>query len=320
MKSRTVLRAGLALATLALAGLQTTVTFAQGFPSKPVRIIVGVGPGASPDILARVIGEKLAESWGQPVVVENRPGANGIISSDAVAKAPPDGYTLLMAYDSHATNPSMNPLPYNTVKDFTPISMVAKIPLVMAVPPSLGISTVQELIAMAKARPGEINFASTGKGASSHLAVEFFKTKTGISMVHIPYKDNGAALTDLMGGRVQMTMLSVVSMVPVIREGRMRALAVSSSERSLALPNIPTLIESGVSGYDYAPWIGLLAPAKTPRDIVVKINADIARVVALPEVQKRFAEQLTLTVSTPEQFAALIEADIDRWSKVPKGE
>ena len=321
MKLRTVIRAGLVFAAVVVGGVQATAAWAQGFPNKPIRLIVPVGPGGSPDILARTVGEKLAESWGQPVVIDNRPGANGMIASEAVAKAAPDGYTLLMAYDSHATNPSLYPLPYNTMRDFTPISMVAKIPLVMAVAPSLGVNTAQEFIALAKSRPDQLNFASVGKGSSAHLASELLKTMTGVPIVHVPYKDNGSAMTDLISGRVQMVMFSVVAMVPTIRDGRMRALAVSTSQRSSALPNVPTLTESGVAGYDYAPWIGLLGPANMPRDIVARLNAEVARIVALPEVQKRYAEQLNLTVSTPEQFTALIEADITRWSKiVPKGE
>ena len=321
MKLKTVLLAALALATVALAGVQTTAAWAQAYPNKTIRLIVPVGPGGSPDILARSIGEKLAESLGQPVVIDNRAGANGIIAGEAVAKAAPDGYTLLMAYDSHATNPSLYPLPYNTLKDFTPISMVAKIPLVMSVPPALGVNTVQEFLALAKSKPGQLNFASVGKGSSAHLAAELLKTSTGAPIVHVPYKDNGSAMADLMSNRVQMVMFSVVAMVPTIKDGRMRALAVSSAQRSSALPQVPTLAEAGIAGYDYAPWIGLLGPANLPKEIVAKLNAEVARIVALPDVQKRYAEQLVLTTSTPEQFAALIEGDITRWSKiVPKGE
>lgn len=314
-------RTALVIGALVSSGLAATVAWAQAFPTKPIRVIVPVGTGGSPDILARSLGEKLTESWGQTVVTDNRPGANGIIASEAVAKAAPDGYTLLMAYDSHSINPSLYQLPYNPIRDFTPISMVAKIPLVMVVPPSLGVSSVQEFIALAKSRPNELNFASVGKGSSAHLAAELFKTMTGAPIVHVPYKDNATANADLMSGRVQMVMFSVVSTVPLIRDGRMRALAVSSPQRSSALPNVPTMIEAGVPGYDYSPWIGLLGPANMPKEIVTKLNAEVARIVALPEVQKRYAEQLNLTVSTPEQFGALIEADITRWSKiVPKGE
>lgn len=321
MKLKTVLQAAFALATMTLACVQTTTAWAQAYPNKTIRLIVPVGPGGSPDILARSIGEKLAESLGQPVVIDNRAGANGIIAGEAVARAAPDGYTLLMAYDSHATNPSLYPLPYNTLKDFTPISMVAKIPLVMSVPPALGVNTVQEFLALAKSKPGQLNFASVGKGSSAHLASELLKTSTGSPIVHVPYKDNGSAMADLMSNRVQMVMFSVVAMVPTIKDGRMRALAVSSSQRSSALPNVPTLAEAGVAGYDYAPWIGLLGPANMPKDIVARLNAEVARIVALPDMQKRYAEQLVLTTSTPEQFAALIEGDITRWSKiVPKGE
>ncbi len=320
MKLKAVLRAGLALTAITLAGMATTVAWAQAYPNKPIRLVVPVGPGGSPDILARTIGEKLAESLGQAVVIDNRAGANGIIAGEAVAKATPDGYTLLMAYDSHATNPSLYPLPYNTLKDFTPISMVAKIPLVMSVPASLGVNTAQEFIALAKSKPGQINFASVGKGSSAHLASELLKTTTGVPMVHVPYKDNGTAMTDLMSNRVQMVMFSVVAMVPTIKDGRMRALAVSSAQRSSALPNVPTLMEAGVAGYDYAPWIGLLGPANMPKEVVAKLNAEVVRILAMPEVQKRYAEQLVLTSSTPEQFGALIEGDIARWAKLPKFE
>jgi tripartite-type tricarboxylate transporter receptor subunit TctC len=265
------------------------------------------------------VGQKLSEAWGQPVVIDNRPGAAGIIGTEAVAKAAPDGYTLLMgAISTHAINPSLyKTLSYDPVKDFMPVTLVATAPLLVVVHPSLPVNSTRELIALAKSKPGQLFFASAGSGNSTHLAGELFKTMANVDLVHVPYKGATPAETDLMGGQVSLMFSSILSALPHAKAGKMKALAVTSARRSSIAPELPTVAESGVPGYDVNPWYGLFAPAGTPRAIVDRINRDVARILAQPDVRQRFA---TLGAepagNTPEQFAAFVNAEIAKWSKV----
>ena len=281
----------LARIALAVVFIASGGAIAQDFPARSVRLIVPQSAGGGADILARTVGQKLSEAWGQPVVIDNRPGAAGIIGTEAVAKAAPDGYTLLMgAISTHAINPSLyKTLSYDPVKDFAPVTMVATAPLLVVVHPSLPVNSTQELIALAKAKPGQLFFASAGSGNSAHLAGELFKTMANVDLVHVPYKGATPAETDLIGGQVSVMFSSILSALPHAKAGKMKALAVTSARRSSIAPDLPTVAESGVPGYDVNPWYGLFAPAGTPRAIVERINRDVARILAQPDVRQRFA-------------------------------
>ena len=314
----------LAAALLAVIALvATTPAAAQGatYPTKPVRLVVPFPPGGTTDILARAVAQKLSETWGQQVIVDNRPGAGGNIGSELVAKAPPDGYTLLMGtVGTHAINPSLYAkMPYDHVKDFTPVILVAGVPNVLVVNPSLPVDSVQQLIAYGKANPNKLNFASSGNGTSIHLSGELFRTMTGVQMTHVPYKGSAPALTDLIGGQVQLMFDNLPSSLQFIKAGKLRALAVTSVARSQALPDVPTLAESGLPGFEASSWFGVLAPAGTPADIVAKINAAVAAWLASPAAKEQLAAQgASAAGGPPDAFVRHIADESAKWAKVVK--
>jgi tripartite-type tricarboxylate transporter receptor subunit TctC len=290
------------------------------YPSRPVRFIVSYPPGAGTDIVARLLGQKLGEAWGQQVVVDNRPGAGAIVGTDAVAKAAPDGYTIGIADSGPlAINPALYPhLPYNPARDFAPITMIAKLPFILVVHPSLPANSVAELVALAKKRPGQINYASVGNGSVVHLATELFKTRAGIDLVHVPYKGSAPALSGLLSGETSVMFVNLLSSMPLVKAGKLRALATASPKRLIAVPELPTVAEAGVPGYEFEAWFGAIAPAGTPRAIVERLNQDLRRVIAIPEIRDRLIHQggLEPVGSTAESFAELIPGEIERWGKL----
>ena len=293
---------------------------AQGFPTKPVRIMIGFSAGSSTDTVARVIAQKLAESWAQPVIIDNRAGAGGNIAADVVAKANPDGYTLLFANNGLAISATLyRKLPYDAARDLEPVSQVTAMPHVLVANPNLPFNSIKDLIAFAKAKPGQLSFGSAGTGNSDHMAGELFKYLAGIDIAHVPYKGGPQALTDTVNGQVSMYFAGLPVAMPMVKAGRVKALGTSGIKRSSALPDVPTIAEAGVPGYEVSLWYGLLAPARTPPDIVAKISADIARTLKLPEVQERFGTLGVETVgSTPAQFKSFVNSEIGKWSKVVK--
>jgi len=303
--------ARLILVALALAGN----ALAQGYPAKPIRFIVGPGP----DALARVIGQKLTEAWGQPVIVDQRGGGGGTISAEAVAKAAPDGYTLLLATGTHTINPSMYKLSYDMVRDFAPVTLLASTPFILAVHPSVPANSVAELIRLAKTKPGALNYGSGGSGTPPHLATELFKTAAGIDIVHVPYKTVAAAITDLVAGQLQVMFTVGPAGLPQIRAGRLRGLAVSTARRSAFAPDLPTVAESGLPGFDVFGWNGLLAPAGTPGSIIARLQGEIVRALQNSELRERIASFGFEPVgNTPEEFGEFVKADIARWADVVK--
>ena len=308
------------LASFALCALAAGVAGAQGYPNKPVKLIVPFTAGSATDILARTIGQKLTEMWGQSVIVDNRPGAGGTIGAAIAAKSAPDGYTLLVNSAAHAYNPWIYPsLSFDTIKDFIDIAPLAGQPNVLVVAPSTGYKNVADLIAAAKAKPGALNFGSAGTGSGTHINAEKFRLAAGIDVVHIPYKGTPEALTDTMTGRITYFFSPISAALPNIREGKLVALAVSTAKRSSVLPNVPTIAESGLPGFDYNLWVGLFAPAGTPADVVDKIARDVGRAIATPEVKERLtalgAEAMPLT---PAEFTKFVGAEIDESGKVIK--
>ncbi len=293
---------------------------AQPFPSKPAKIIVPSTPGDGSDILARSIAQKLTERWGQPVVVENRPGAGGVIGTEVAAKSPADGYTVIMGNaGSHAINQALYPkLSYDVVRDFAPITLVASAPNVFVVNPSVPAKTVAEFIALAKKEPGKYSFASGGNGSSAHLNGEMLKAFAGIEMTHVPYKGSSPAITDVIAGQVQLMIGNLPPILPFIKSGKVRALGVTTTTRFAATPDVPPISET-VSGYESLAWFGLFAPAATPKEILAKWHHDVVAVLALPEIRERVA-QLGFEVlgNTPEAYAALVRSDIAKWQKVVK--
>jgi tripartite-type tricarboxylate transporter receptor subunit TctC len=283
-----------------------------------VRLVVPFPAGGSTDIISRTLGQKLSEMWGQPVVIDNRPGGSTIIGTDVVAKSAPNGYTLLVMPASFAIVPSLiDKLPYDPVKDFEPIALINTTPLVVVVNLSLQAKSIQELIALAKARPGALNFGSAGAGGSNHLAGELFNVMAGVRIVHIPYKGNAPALTDLLGGHVDLVFNGLTSALPLIKAGKLRALAVTSLTRSGALPDTPTLDEVGLKGFQAVAWNGLSAPARTPKDVIRRINADVLKVIRSPEfVEHLKAEGSDPVGDSPEQFAAFLREETAKWNKV----
>jgi len=295
---------------------------AQAFPTKPVRIIATFDPGGASDILSRLLAPKLAERLGQSVLVENRPGAGGNIGTDYVAKSPPDGHTLVMGYiGTHAVNPTLYPkIPFDAVKDFAPVAFVASIPSALVVHPSIAAKSVSELIALAKARPGQLNYGSGGAGTAPHLAAELFKSIAGVDMVHVPYKGSGPAVADLLGGQISLMFNTMIQTIPHVQSGKLRALAVTGAKRSNAMPELPTLAESGLPGYAMVGWFGVLAPAGTPRDVVNRLNVEIMAILNLPDVKDRLAKlgSEPTDIATPEQFGDYIRSEIAKWEKVIK--
>ena len=289
------------------------------YPVKAIRIIVAYTPAGTTDILARALGQKYTESWKQPVIVDNRPGANGNIGTEVAAKAPPDGYTLLMGTaGTHGINPGLYPkLPYDAVKDFAPISLVAIVPNILVVNNALPVKSVQELTAYAKKNPGKLSFGSPGIGSTGHLSAELFKTLAGIDMVHVAYKGSAPTLQDLMGGQVQVVIDNIPPYLPHVKAGKIRALAVTPSKRSPAAPDLPTMAEAGIKGYDASSWFGLFAPAGTPEEIVEKLAEETRRILNLPDVRdKLLSLGAQPAPGTPEEFARFIGNEIAKWDRV----
>jgi tripartite-type tricarboxylate transporter receptor subunit TctC len=313
--------AGALLGYSALALLiSPTIAFAQAnYPTKPIRWIVPFVPGGSTTIIARLMGQKLTERWGQQIVVDNRGGGNTIIGSEALVRAAPDGYTVLQVTSTHVINPSLLATPYDAVKDFAPIGTLVATETLMVVNPSVPATNLQEFIALAKSKPGQINFGSSGTATTNHLTAELLCIMAGIRMQHIPYKGAGPATTDLMGGQIQMFMNNALPLIPFVKSGKMRAIAVSGEKRLRSLPDTPTFSESGLRGYDVRSWQGMLAPARTPPAIIDKFSREIASIVRAPE----FTETLVTLgadplISTPQQFAELIKVDLVRYAKLIK--
>ena len=291
------------------------------FPSKPVRIIVPYSAGGGTDIVARAVGQKLSDKWGQSVIVDNRVGANGIIGADAVAKASPDGYTLLMSTPAEvSTNPHLYPnIPYNAERDFAPITLITITPLVVAVNPGVPAHTIQELIALAKAKPGTLGFATPGNGSSQHLTGELLMMAAGIQLVHVPYKGAGQSIPDVISGQVPMGIYGVLTISQHAKAGRLRMLAVTTSRRSSAYPDLPTLAESGLAGVDTSLWFGLIAPAATPKPVIGRIHDDVVAALKMPDLRERIASQGgDIIGDTPEEFAAFIAAESAKYADVIK--
>ena len=307
-------------AFVAIGALLATSALAQAYPAKPVKVVVPYPPGGPTDIVARLVSQKLAEQTGQQFVVENRAGAGGNIGAEAVARAPADGYTLLVATTAHAINPSLfKSLGYDLQKDFAPVSQLTGGPLVIVVNPSLPAKNVRELIALARSKPGGLNLASSGNGQSTHLSAELFSSMAGIKMNHVPYKGSAPALTDVIAGQADLMFDTMLSAMPQAKTGKLRALAVTSAARSPAAPDLPTVAESGLPGYEAIAWNGLLAPAGTPKDVVAKLNAELKRTLELPEVKERFAAQgFAAAWGPPDKFAAFLQSELAKWAKVVK--
>jgi len=294
---------------------------AANFPSKPVRFIAPFPPGGSTDTLARLVAMRLSEAWGQQVVVENRGGAGGTIGVEMAARAAPDGYTIVMGHvGTFGFNPTLYPkLPYDAIKDFAPITVLATVPNGMAVHPSLPVKTARDFVALAKAKPGELLYASGGSGSASHLAGEYFRLLTKIDMVHVPYKGTGPAMISMISGQTTMTITGMVALMPHVKSGRLKLLGVATMKRLAILPDVPTINDSGVPGYDANQWYGVLTQAAVPRDIVAKLNADMVKVLARTDVKDRLAADGAEPVAnTPDQFSALIKSEIVRWAPVVK--
>lgn len=311
----------LRLAVVLLAGILFAAGVrAQGYPVKPVRMVVASVAGGILDTVARTIAIRLSEQLGQQVVVDNRPGAGGIIGTDIVAKAAPDGYTICKVATSHAINPAVySKIPYDTLKDFAPVSHTVNLTNLLVAHPSLPANNVQELIALAKAKPKTITFGSAGNGQSNHLSGELFRAMAGIDIVHVPYKGSAPALTDVLAGNISMMFVDVLSSLPHVKAGKLKVLAVTGLKRSAAVPEYPTVHESGVPGFNGNSWLGLVAPAGTPKEIVARLSEEIAKILHSPEVRERFLAQGVEPVgSTPEQFAAFIEAEMPRWASAAR--
>ena len=308
-------------AVLAASSMLPAVTAAQQYPTKAIRFVVPFAPGGPTDIMSRALAEQLTARLGQQLVVDNRSGAGGSIGTPIAARATPDGYTIVIGHiGTLAINVSLYPkLEYDPVKDFAPISLIATLPLGLFVNANVPAKSVAELVALAKAKPGQLNFGSAGNGSAIHMAGAMFKTMAGIDIVHVPYKGNAASLADLVAGRVQIMFSNLLTTAPHVKAGRLRVLAISTAKRSPQAPDLPTIAESGVPGYDYAPWYGILAPARTPRAIIMRLNREIGEVVNAPDMKARFRKQgIDLVSSTPEEFAALIRREIPKWREIVK--
>lgn len=305
---------------LVLLCLAAPALFAQAWPSKSVRYIVPFPPAGTADILSRWVAEKLPAALGQSVIVENRAGAAGNVGTEQVAKAPPDGYTILMGTVAQSISETLyTKLPYSFARDLAPVALVARVPNVMVVHPSVPVKTVKEFVAFAKARPGQINFASSGSGTSIHMSGELFKLLTGVSINHVPYKGSGPALIDLVGGHVSVMWDNMPSSMPHIKSTRLRAIAVTTATRYPELSEVPTIAESGVPGYEASSWFGVVAPAATPREIVARLNTEINKALNLPDMRERFAQQGAIPApGTPEDFGNWIRSEIAKWAKVVK--
>jgi tripartite-type tricarboxylate transporter receptor subunit TctC len=315
----TLARRGLLLIALASVGVSPGLEAAETYPSKPIRMVVGFPPGGFVDFTARLVATPLGSALGQQVVVENRGGAGGIVGTEVAARAAPDGYTLTVgSAGTHGVNQSLYPkLPYNVLRDFQPIARLADAPSILAVHPSLPVKSVKELIALARSKPGQINYASAGSGTSTHLAAVLFEYLGHVKMVHVPFKGGGPAIVALLAGEVPVTFGTAASVSPQTKAGRLRALAVTSGERSAVLPDLPTIAESGVPGYEMLNWLGLFAPAGTPRTIVERLSSESVRIVNTPEVVARFhAQGAEPSPLASDAFARFVRSEVEKWGKV----
>ncbi len=301
-----------------VAAFCAATAFAQGYPNKPIRLIVPVAAGGGTDFTARLIGQKLTDAWGQPVIIDNRPGAAGNLGVEIAARSAPDGHTLVMPITSFPINPSLyRKLPFDTVKDFAPVTLVALAPLLLVVNPSLQATSVKELVALAKSRPGELNFANSGSGTTAHLAGELFKRMAGIDIVSIPYKGGGPAVIALLGGQVQIYFSTIPAALAQVKAGKLRALAVTSRERVPQLPDMPTVADAALPGFEVVGWFGLFAPAGTPKAVIALLNGEVVKVLAMPDVRERFAAQgLIPGGGTPEALASFLKSEMAKWGKL----
>lgn len=309
------------VAGIGIALVWTSACMAQTYPSKPVRFISPYAPGGGTDTMARVLAQKLSENLGRQVIVENRPGGGGIVGTEAVAKAPPDGYTILLGSKGPLTvNPALYAkLPYDTLRDLAPISLISIVPAVLAVHPSLSVNSVKELIALARSRPGELTFSSSGNGGSGHLSGEQFAALAGTRMVHVPYRGTGPATTAVLSGEVTLSFGNMVALMPHVQAGRLKALGVTSAKRVSAAPQLPTVAEGGLRGYEYVTWYGVLAPAGTPRDIIGRLNAELVKIARQPDMKEKLTgEGGDVVGSTPEEFAAYIKSELASSAKLVK--
>ena len=304
----------LTIGVMATANAQSTA-----YPTKPIRLIYPFPPGGGADFVGRLIAPKLTEAWGQQIVSENRSGAGGNIGAELALRSPPDGYTMLVITGSYTVNPSVYKVPFDSVNDVSPLAQTAQGPFVVVVHPALPAKNVKELVAITKARPGALNYGSTGVGGITHLATEFFRIKAGVQITHIPYKGTGPAVIDLLGGQVQLMIAAGAGVMHHVRANRLRALAVTSPKRSQTLPDLPTVIESGVAGYDVLLWYGLLGPKGLPREIVMLWNNEVNRVIQLPEIKERFASAgIEASPGTPEDLLRQLKSEVERWAMVVK--
>ena len=296
----------------------TGAGWAQSYPVRPIRILIGFAPGGGADIVARGLSPRLVAALGQQVIIDNRPGANGIIAAELAAKAPPDGYTLLLAPGNYAFAPAMYAkLTFDMATAFAPVSLLAETPLLVVVHPSLPVKRIPQLVTLAKSRPGQLAYASGGVGGSAHLATELFRSLTQIDLVHVPYKGTGAAISDLIGGQVQLCICTLPSVLPHAKSGRLRALAVTTMRRTAAAPDIPTVAEAGVAGYAMSQWYGLLAPADTPATIIERLNVDVGKALKHPESRSRLqAEGAEPVGGTPQEFGAFFKSEIIKWTQI----
>ena len=306
------------LSCVIAAALLAPLAGAQSYPVKPVRVILSVPAGATPDVTARLVTPGLASALGQPMVVDNRGGAGGLIGAEIVAKAAPDGYTVFISSPGALTIlPHLRKVPYDTLKDFTPVSLISVGPFVLVTHPSLPVQSVKDLLALAKAQPGKLNCASAGNGVANHLALELFKQMAGVDITHVPYKGAPQAVTDVLAGHMNMTFNSIAPIIAHIRAGRVRVLGVASSRRSSQLPEVPTISEAGVPGFEAENWFGMFVPAKTPQRIIARLNEAVVKVVRSPEIQSRFAALGAEAVgNSPEEFAAFVRRDMEKYARV----
>ena len=310
-----------AAAAALVAGLASLAHAQEAYPSKPIRIVVPYPPGGASDVTARLLAQKMTESWGQQVLADNRPGANGIVALEHVARSPADGYTLLMAnLGPNAINPAVYAkLPYDAIKDFAPVTLTTLVPQVLVASPALEAKSIQDLVALARANPGKINYGTGGNGSANHLAVELMAAMTGIRLTAVPYKGDAQAMTDAMSGQVSLTLPTVVAALPHIKSGKLRPLAVTTKQRVASLPDVPTMEEAGVPGYESVSWGGIMAPAGTPAPVVQKLHAELARILRLPDIQERMAGLgATVVAAGPAEFAAFLQAELRKWDGVAK--
>ena len=308
------------LAVAALIACASSAIAQQAYPNRAIRLITPYAAGSSPDTIARLIGPKLTESWGQPVIVDARPGGNTIIGSDAMVKSKPDGYTILLISTTHVLNGLLLPnLPYDTIKDFAPVATIASSELVLVVHQAVPANNLQEFVALAKSKPGQLTYATASGGGPTHLAAELLSIMSGIKMQHIPYKGSGPAVADLVGGQVNLYFSAPISVISYLKSGRLKPIAISGETRSPVMPQVPTFTEAGLPGFDMRFWYGVLAPSGTPKDVLDRLSTEIGKIVVQPDVKEKLATQgADPFVSTPERFAALINSDMAKYSKVVK--